>query len=400
MKISAMISNLKILSVFLIFELINNTAFAYPDFISYGYKSCTVCHYNGVGGGPLTDYGRSLFATEITARTFISDKTTDEQLAESSGFLGSTELPYWLRPGFKYRGLFLKSNLGSKESVDRFIQMQADVNLAVALDQKSDYLFVGSYGYVPTPARYKTSVTEKKPSNWISKEIYFRAKLVKNFWVYTGLMDKVFGIRHPDHTAFNKGINGFGLSQNDQTHAVMLHYAPKNYEIAAQYFAGNLSQTAELRQKGFTVMTEYFPTDGLSLGVSALQSKNEYIKWDRTALHSRISFAKGKSILAEFGTRKDTPLQSNTIDAKSGFYTYIQGLIGLNQGYNFLTTYQTYKDKLTSTGTTRNRLGTGILFFPWPRTEFRFEVINDRTTAQTNTSPDTWSGLAQVHLSW
>ena len=103
--------------------------------------------------------------------------------------------------------------------------------------------------------------------------------------------------------------------------------------------------------------------------------------------------------MAEFGTRNDVALQTTALN-RTGFYTYIQGLIGLSQGYNFLTTYQTYKDTLTSTGTTRNRLGTGILFFPWSRTEFRFEVINDRTSAQTNTSPDTWSGLAQVHLSW
>ena len=389
----------KIIIVFFISGLIKISAFAYPDFVSYGYKSCTVCHYNGVGGGPLTDYGRALFATEITARTFVSKKTNEEELSASSGFLGSTELPYWFRPGFKYRGLFLKSNLGSKQSVDRFIQMQADANLAVAIDEKNDYVFVGSYGYVPTPSSYKPVAGKEAPANWISKEIYFRAKVIKNFWVYTGLMDKVFGIRHPDHTAFNKSINGFGLSQNDQTHAVMLHYAPKNFEIAAQYFLGNLDQDTELRQKGFTVMTEYFVSDGLSLGVSLLRSQNEYLKWERNALHSRISFAKGKSVMVEFGTRNDVALQTTALN-RTGFYTYIQGLIGLSQGYNFLTTYQTYKDTLTSTGTTRNRLGTGILFFPWARTEFRFEVINDRTTAQTNTSPDTWNGLAQVHLSW
>ena len=103
--------------------------------------------------------------------------------------------------------------------------------------------------------------------------------------------------------------------------------------------------------------------------------------------------------MAEFGTRKDVALQTTAVD-RTGFYTYVQGLVGLSQGYNFLTTYQTYKDELKSSGTTRNRLGTGLLFFPWQRTEFRFEVINDRTTADKNTSPDTWSGLAQVHLSW
>ena len=62
-------------NLFILFIFFSISAFAYPDFISYGYNSCLNCHYNGMGGGPLTDYGRSLFATEITARTFVSNKT-------------------------------------------------------------------------------------------------------------------------------------------------------------------------------------------------------------------------------------------------------------------------------------------------------------------------------------
>ena len=58
----------------LIFQLIIFTLLpvkfvhAYPEFIGYGYGSCLTCHYNGAGGGPLSDYGRSLFAVEIAAK--------------------------------------------------------------------------------------------------------------------------------------------------------------------------------------------------------------------------------------------------------------------------------------------------------------------------------------------
>ena len=353
-----------------------------------------------MGGGPLTDYGRSLFATEITARTFVSNKTTDDELGDRAGFLGSYELPYWLRPGFKYRGLFLKSNLGAKDSVDRFIQMQADVNVAVALDKKNNAVLVASYGYVPTPRRFATSSATEKPANWISKEIYFRWQVLKNFWTYIGLMDKAFGIRHPDHTAFSRGYSGFGLNQNDQTHGLLLHYNQKRYDLVSHIFMGNLNQDKELRQAGFSLMGEYFVTEAIGLGSSILRSQNEFVKWERTALHSKVSFAKGKSVLAEIGTRTDTPLQSNTQDAQTGFYTYIQTMINIDRGYNFFSTYQTYKDTLTSDGTTRNRLGVGLLMFPWYKTEFRLEILNDRTVIPTNTSGDTWSGLAQVHLSW
>ena len=71
-------------SVFVVVFLFALNSFAYPDFISYGYKSCLTCHYNGQGSGALNDYGRALFASEFTARTFTSKKP--DQLADQSGF--------------------------------------------------------------------------------------------------------------------------------------------------------------------------------------------------------------------------------------------------------------------------------------------------------------------------
>jgi hypothetical protein len=45
---------------------------AYPDFISYGYKSCMTCHYSGAGSGQLNDYGWALFASEFTSNLFTN----------------------------------------------------------------------------------------------------------------------------------------------------------------------------------------------------------------------------------------------------------------------------------------------------------------------------------------
>src|SRR6185312_17179249 len=84
---------------------------AYPEFIAYGYSSCLTCHFNGNGGGPLNDYGRALWSAEIAGRAFTSK--TEDQLGQSSGFFGSTELPYWIRPGLKMRDLEMESSPGS-----------------------------------------------------------------------------------------------------------------------------------------------------------------------------------------------------------------------------------------------------------------------------------------------
>jgi hypothetical protein len=371
-------------------------AFGYPDFISYGYKSCITCHYNGAGGGALTDYGRSLFATEFTAS---DSKTSDEELSNKSGFLGSTEIPWWIRPGFKFRGMFLKTRLeDDKNSTTRFIPMQLSFNTAFLFDEKADKIFVGSVDYVPTPARFGTT-NEPKPLSWVAKDYYFRWVVTKGYILYAGLMDKPYGIRHPDHTAVNRGLDNFGLNQNDQSHGVILQMNFSKIEMFIDAFFGNYNQDAPLRQKGFSIMGEYAFSKETTIGLSYLKSANAYLDMSRAAVHSRVGFAKGKSLMAEVGLRTDKPLQISE-DATNGFYSYIESLIAFTKGYNFLSTYQIYKDNLTSTGTVRNKLGLGFLIFPWQKTEIRAELINDRTVADQSSVPDTWTAEAQVHISW
>ncbi|HRO68644.1 MAG TPA: hypothetical protein PL182_13815, partial [Pseudobdellovibrionaceae bacterium] len=99
----------------LLISLLPSSAFAYPEFIGYGYNSCMACHYNGAGGAGLTDYGRALYASELAARPFWT-KQSDDQLAEASNFFGKKQSPFWLKPGLKYRRLLNMTNPGSKSS--------------------------------------------------------------------------------------------------------------------------------------------------------------------------------------------------------------------------------------------------------------------------------------------
>src|SRR4051812_8082036 len=98
---------------------------AYPHYIGYGYPSCATCHFNPMGNGPLTDYGRALGATALAAKPFfVSDKVTDDELGEKSGFLGSVDaLPDWLRLQGSYRGMELVSSLESQPT-GMWIHMQ------------------------------------------------------------------------------------------------------------------------------------------------------------------------------------------------------------------------------------------------------------------------------------
>ena len=370
-------------------------AFAYPDFISYGYKSCVTCHFNGMGSGALNDYGRSLFAAEITA---ADANMTEEQLTAESGFLGTTELPWWYRPGAKFRGMFLKTALeDSKNSQNRFIPMQVSFNQAFLFDQKAEMLVQVSIDYMPTPARLANS-TGPKPMSLVAKDYYFRWQLTKGYLLYVGLLDKAYGIRHADHTASNRGMDGFGLNQNDQSHGVILQWNKDKFETFFNLFLGNMNQEESLRQKGLSIMTEYALDKELTVGMSILKSSSKYLDEQRIGIHSRVGFAKGKSILAEIGTRSDKALVVK--DEKNGFYSYIQSMIAFARGYNFLSTYQIYRDDMGSSGVVRNRLSIGADMFPFRKTEFRVELINDRTVAIQNSSPDTISAQAQVHVSW
>ncbi len=138
--------------MFLLF--MSSTSWSYPDFIGYGYRSCVTCHYNGSGGGALNDYGRAVWASEITSKAIFHRRKTDEQMAESSGFLGKWQLPWWIRPGIKYRGMNLIRDPGSKGQIEQWINMQGEVNGAFFLDKDQKYTLYGSYGFRPLPARF------------------------------------------------------------------------------------------------------------------------------------------------------------------------------------------------------------------------------------------------------
>jgi hypothetical protein len=358
-------------------------AYAYPEFIGYKYGSCLTCHYNGHGNGPISDYGRALWSAEIAGRLFSGNKTS-EQLGETSGFLGKTDnLPWWFRPGVKTRYLYYQTQPGSATSQSRSIVMQADVNAAVFLDQDQKYIFVGSLGYAPTPQRLQNSTTPTSTDNLISREHYF------------GMLDKVYGIRTIDHTAYSRSRTG--LAQNDQAHSIIAQYIQPNYEASLDIFAGNLFQDAELRQKGFSTMFDYELRPAWRVGFSFLKSSDDYIGNQRFALHTRYGFGYGSALLFEIGNIKDTPQNGA---AKNGYYIYSELIQKVARGYHVFLTGQAYKDDMVASRPDNIKLEVGLLAFPLARVETRLEVANTRQIyAGPQAPPDAWAILLQLHLS-
>lgn len=359
---------------------------AYPQFIGYKYASCITCHYNSQGNGPLNDYGRALWATEIAGRMFAG-KATDEELGERSGFLGKTQLPYWIRPGLKARQLWIQSNPGSKLESSRDILMQAEANLALFIGKSQKYAVVGSMGYVPERVN--------DPDTWISREHYFRLQATEKLWIYTGMMDKVYGIRHVNHTAYSRSRTG--LAQNDQSHGVMVHYINPKWELTVNGFLGNLNQRSELRQQGFSSLFEYDLKDNWRIGATFLNSKNDFVSQTRFGVLSRAGYGKGSAILFESGLIQDKP---EVGDSVMGYYVYSEAQQRVKRGYHVFVTSQAYKRDLSSDVSDELKFGFGLLAFPMQRLELRVEAENSQlVSAGPNVPRYGWSVLGQIHLS-
>jgi hypothetical protein len=370
--------------------MFDRPAEAYPNYISYGYGSCLTCHYNPAGNGPLTDYGRALSATEISDRLISKDSETEEQITDKSGFNFGQPPVEWLRPSLSYRSLYLKRNYDESSEKDSFIIMDLSATVVAKLLQKDKLTFVGQIGYSPKPR-----ALEDDPDvvEYRSREHYVGYRFAKEFGVYAGLMDKVFGIRIPDHTAFSRSITGLG--QNDQTHGILAHFSNKLVEVGVQPFIGNLVQDEDLRQKGVTTQIEFAAADKTRIGLSGLTSTSEYLDTLLYAGHARIGIGQGNSILTEIGQAEKT-VKVNDVKTTSR-YVMTQGHLHFRRGLWGLLTVENLKPNIDS-GSTINRIGPGVQFFPFQRLEIRGDVYKTyrKTTGQPAT--DSIDLATQLHI--
>lgn len=372
--------------------LFSSQAWSYPEFIGYKYTSCLTCHYNGQGNGPINDYGRALWASEIAGKMFNKNKS-DEALGEASGFLGKKPLPWWIRPGVKARGFYLMPNPGSPAATNRFILMQADANAAFFFDKDQKYTAVVSFGLYPDSP---SGASNRKTT--ISREHYFRWQMNDKMWHYFGKMDKVYGIRTVNHTAFSRAR--VGLDQNSQSHGYIFHYVKEHLEATFNFFLGDfMDDTPDLRQKGFSAMVEYDPAEAWRVGASFLSSKSDSgVENRRIGVHSKQGFGEGSSLLLELGMITDTAANGTS---KDGYYFFSQAMQRITRGYNIFVSGQGYKDEMVSSRPNNLKATIGLLMFPLQRYEFRIEAENTRqTTNSADFQDETWALMSQMHLSY
>lgn len=380
--------------------LFTSSAFAYPDFISYGYNTCISCHYNSHGYGPLTDYGRALFSQEIAARNFWTRKTkTDEEIAEQSQFIPGVNLPFWIRPSIKYRGIYAETNPGSSQSRERWIRMQRDLNLVFATDDTSRTILVLNYGF--THEKEYDYYQDGKPVSAVSREHYVRFFPVKKLLVAAGLMDIAYGIRTGDHTSVARDYRNLGLGQDDQVHGVMAQWFEDKWDATLHAYIGNLFEPEARQRKGASFTGEYLTSETNKFGFSIMQANSDQAKARRLAIHDRLGIPNvhGSSILAEVGLRDDQNIVAGTA-AKMGMYGMVQSIIRLTRGYNIQSSIERYQVELKSTGDEVSRWTLGFLMFPLQRTEIRLNMVQMKFYSPISATPDVTQLQGQVHVSW
>lgn len=374
--------------------LAGKPAHAYPNFIGYGYSSCLTCHTNGLGGGPINDYGRGLWAAEISSRALYPKSVKLDRISELSGFAGNPEnLPWWIRPHAKYRGILVQRNPGSGNAQQKYYHMQIDFGGTAYFDRDQKYSFTYTAGYIPN-----AETTQKNSVNrFLPREYFARVQIGEPFWLYLGKLDKAYGIRNLDHTSFQRLPQE--LNQNTQSHGVIAHYVQENYEIAGNVFVGDqASLNPKGEQKGFSLWSEYDFAPRMRGGFSFLRSNNDLEKSIMLAgVHWRQALAKGSAIMFEYGLTQKIDKSLGT--SGNGSYTFVESYVEMSRGYNLLVNLERYNGDTAANTPEQWKTGIGLLMFPINRLEFRVNAWHMRQVSSEEASPDNWSLQGQLRVS-
>ena len=363
--------------IFWLSACFSSSVFSYELFIGHGYTSCKTCHYNPYGNGPLNDYGRAVSASVVSSNQFYKEGVSDEYLANRSGFLFSPSSTSWVRPSVNVRYL--------KKEKTKWILMQANMNLVFKFGKDDRFIASGSLGYAPKK--------ESGDDEYRSREHYLGYRIDDSLWLYGGLMDKIFGLRLENHSAFKQQITA--NTMNDQSHGVLVHYIKDSFDIGLSYIFGNQAdKEKETRQQGFVTRLDYIVNNFLKYGLSWSSTESEVTKNSMYAFHFKKGLDKGSSILFEIGqVDKDIKTTKSKLQSK---YAYLQNTIRFSRGVYGYMQYE-YLNADTSTDDYIVRFGPGLQYFPGQRVELRLDLIEDRSfNSDSYLSSSTF--LAQLHL--
>lgn len=265
----------------------SSPAWAYPEFVRYGYFSCTSCHVSPSGGGTLTDYGRSFAAEKLATWVKPNEERPLHGLIKNQ--------PEWLLLGGNYRQVQTVVDSSRGES-GHWIAMQRDTDLCVATKSPVATFTCATYGLLPKEA-------EGDKARYGLRKGFVRADVGESFAFRFGRFFPRFGLMIANHTSqIRSGLGFVPFGETDQFEAT---YMSELLEITAYYDFGriiNLGTDEDdigKRDKAFGGTVATLIGDKSRLGISYRRENHELNVDHLAGAFAAIGLSESTFVLAE-----------------------------------------------------------------------------------------------------
>ncbi len=399
-------------------------AVALPRFAARNGMECIQCHVNPTGGGMRNAYGRNVFENvflpwgakprpDSWIATDFPEEPKEEQVGKvTSGF--SPELTEWLAVGADLRAAYLLIRPdrlnpdGTRPLVNSFFLMQADLYHSAQLgDAVTLYLDVGVYTGFEAWGLLRVT----PPSAGF--ELYLKA----------GRFLPPFGIREVEHQLFTREAVGFGQTDKDTGLELDAFWGPLSASVAL--LNGTLGDTAldssgTERRLFEKAVSARLALRGRPLGIRAQLGGSFYFSDNNNGANPLLASALPTSLASEIQRGVNEMRGGLFLTLNRGRFTYLGDLVAVRdtfnsdavaslagyasyqelsfvpvQGLELVATHEFMDADLDIAGTSQQRAGLVVEFFPAPFTEVRAMA---RRTFGTVPGGPRWDLVLFLHL--
>ena len=343
-------------------------AHSFPEMVSHGYFSCTVCHVSPTGGGALTPYGRSL-SLELMS-TWGDEKSTEL-------LHGAVKPPEWLMVGGDFRALQLYLNNPTKEKAE-FFPMQADVEPVVQFDK---------WTVSATLGLTKQRGVKNAPIKFLSRRYYVRYQATDEISVRMGRFFPAYGLMTPDHIRVTR--RGVGFDQGQETSNLEMVYLLESIEVIGTAIGKRYNEQNGIKEEGGALTIGLAVGQKSKVGASVFRTHQETIRRDLAGVWSILNTSEKTYFMNDWTVQE---LQQKTDQSKTQSFLFYNELgYEWKKGFVPYLIYERSQDlQRIVHDLTFEIFGGGLHLMPYPHFDLKLEYQN-----RTDKQP-----LATSHTAW
>jgi hypothetical protein len=218
----------------LTFHIFNNQAYSYPKFAALTGEKCQSCHVNPTGGGIRNSYGVK----------YSKDKLYMKFLKKANELTDfNPQLTKAIQIGADMRMIFIDDQQGEGvPNFNSFFQMQGDLYVNVKMNKYLS-LMIAPGLYIPSTFGQSPLATKYEIYGMVSNlpaGLYFKA----------GRFLPNFGIKIPEHRAYNRQFNDFYTPYASDA-GLEVGFAPSFFTLTAGISNGSTPNRNGIRNNSF-----------------------------------------------------------------------------------------------------------------------------------------------------